>query len=138
MPKFSKKAAPSPINNIRARLTDLKASKELLCSSISAFQSEKTEIEDTLPLLIDRLIKIHAHVEDMYNERKTYDSAILELQNTYAMIFQGQTDALMDNPEGTKQMRNGSVLEQEEDDEETAMLKRELKSREANHAVDML
>ncbi|GMH95179.1 hypothetical protein TrVE_jg12929 [Triparma verrucosa] len=138
MPKFTKKAAPSPINNIRARLTDLKAEKELLVSSINQCQSEKAEIEDTLPILIERLINIHTSVEDMCNERSTYDKAILELEDTYAMIFEGQTEALMDNPEGKLQMRNGSVAMEEEDDEETAALKRELNSREANHAVDML
>ena len=108
-----------PLPNTHTELTDLRGEKEKLLSDIEQLQNEKAEIEDALPALLDKLMSVHTEVEEMHEERKTYDSAIQDMLSTYSMILEGGPE-LLDQPFKMDEDGEGGEGEEEEEDEEAA------------------
>ena len=78
------KLTPFPL----AGISTLRGERESVLSSIEQLQSEKDELEDTLPLLISRLVTLHGGIEESRQEMGVYDGAIGDMCRTYAMILQ--------------------------------------------------
>jgi hypothetical protein len=96
-----------------AGITDLRSSKEKLLSSIDQLETEKEEIEDVLPILINQLLTLHKDVEGLYEERSVYDNALKDMFEAYDMLLQGK-----DLGEETKEILGGEGNKRggEEDD----------------------
>ncbi len=73
----------------------MRTEKEKLLSEIDQLEAEKVEIEEVLPILMDKLLQIHSNVEDMRGERSVYETAIEDMMESYAMILQpGNAEAV--------------------------------------------
>ncbi|GMH73227.1 hypothetical protein TrRE_jg10130, partial [Triparma retinervis] len=147
MSNFQRNVNPSPIVGIRQRISNLRGEREKVMSDIEQLQGEKDEIEDALPVLIDRLVSLHGGIEESREEMGVYDTAIRDMNKTYAMILQpGGIDLMGEG--GGKGGRKGGWGEggrdgEEEEEEENGEYdpeeeERAMKAAETNYMVDML
>jgi hypothetical protein len=73
----------------KPEIITLQVSRETVESEISQLESEKDEIEETLPLLIAMLTRKHSAVETSLQEKEIYEQAIRDLETAYPFILGG-------------------------------------------------
>jgi len=98
-------------------ITTLKGCREKLLAEVSQLEAEKDEIEDVLPILMEKLLSLHSSVADMHEERSVYDTALADMHEAYDMLLDPKTGGIMAGglvPKGEKRGSPSSGGEEEE------------------------
>lgn len=120
-------------------ISKLRGEREKVVSDIEQLQDEKNEIEDALPVLIDRLVSLHGGIEESREEMDVYDTAMRDMNKTYAMILQPGGIDLMEDPKVERKGRwGGEEGEEDGEDYDPEEEERAMKAAETNYMVDML